>query len=208
MDAPGLALLASSSSSYQERTAIAIIRTKQNEHRSRASRKGDKSYSSRVVSDRMMLTGVCSSALCLLPRCGIQYNRSSSAQTVSYCFSTAISLISSRSRRCGMVTFVCIHSFAKQEKRGLILDKIPFFLPLQVQCGQADPQPQVTAFSSALASFSHVPPIVTKFLGRWGRGTGSRYVVRYSREIFTLWVENEPVNPGRGRRTRVKGRRW
>jgi hypothetical protein len=57
-----------------------------------------------------------------------------------------------------MVTFVCIHSFAKQEKRGLILDKIPFFLPLQVQCGQADPQPQVTAFSSALASFSHVPP--------------------------------------------------
>jgi hypothetical protein len=34
--------------------------------------------------------------------------------------------------------------------------------------------------------------IVTKFLGRWGRGTGSRYVVRYSREIFTLRVENEP----------------
>jgi hypothetical protein len=50
--------------------------------------------------------------------------------------------------------------------------------------------------------------IVTKFLGRWGRGTGSRYVVRYSREIFTLRVENEPVNPGRGRRTRVEGRRW
>jgi hypothetical protein len=43
--------------------------------------------------------------------------------------------------------------------------------------------------------------IVTKFLGRWGRGTGSWYVVRYLRETFTLRVENEPVNPGRGRRT-------
>jgi hypothetical protein len=32
-------------------------------------------------------------------------------------------------------------------------------------------------------------------------------VVRYSREIFTLRVENEPVNPGRGRRTWVEGRR-
>jgi hypothetical protein len=49
--------------------------------------------------------------------------------------------------------------------------------------------------------------IVTKFLGRWGRGTGLRYVVRYLREIFTLMVENEPVNLGRGRRTgsRVEG---
>jgi hypothetical protein len=37
---------------------------------------------------------------------------------------------------------------------------------------------------------------------------GSRYVVRYLREIFTLRVENEPVNLGRGRRTRVEGRRW
>jgi hypothetical protein len=26
----------------------------------------------------------------------------------------------------------------------------------------------------------HVGVIVTKFLGRWGRGTGSQYVVRYS----------------------------
>jgi hypothetical protein len=50
--------------------------------------------------------------------------------------------------------------------------------------------------------------IVTKFLGRWGRGTGSRYVVRYLREIFTRWVENELVNPGQGRRTWVEGRRW
>jgi hypothetical protein len=50
--------------------------------------------------------------------------------------------------------------------------------------------------------------IVTKFLGRWGRGTGSWYVVRYLRETFTLRVENEPVNPGRGRRTRIEGRRW
>jgi hypothetical protein len=50
--------------------------------------------------------------------------------------------------------------------------------------------------------------IVTKFLGRWGWGTGSRYVVRYLREIFTLRVENEPVNLGRGRRTWVEGRRW
>ena len=39
------------------------------------------------------------------------------------------------------------------------------------------------------------------FLGRWGPGMGSRYVVRYPREIFTLRVENEPVNMGRGRRT-------
>jgi hypothetical protein len=50
--------------------------------------------------------------------------------------------------------------------------------------------------------------IVTKFLGRWGRGTGSRYVVRYLREIFTLRIENEPVNLGRGRRIWVEGRRW
>jgi hypothetical protein len=50
--------------------------------------------------------------------------------------------------------------------------------------------------------------IVTKFLGRWGRGTGSWYMVRYLRETFTLRVENEPVNPGRGRRTWVEGRRW
>jgi hypothetical protein len=28
------------------------------------------------------------------------------------------------------------------------------------------------------------------------------------RETFTLRVENKPVNPGRGRRTRVEGRRW
>jgi hypothetical protein len=48
---------------------------------------------------------------------------------------------------------------------------------------------------------------VTKFLDRWGRGTGSWYVVRYLREIFTLRVENEPVNPGRGRRTWVEDRR-
>jgi hypothetical protein len=53
-----------------------------------------------------------------------------------------------------------------------------------------------------------VAAIVTKFLGRWGRGTGSWYVVRYLWETFTLRVENEPVNPGRGRRTRVEGRRW
>jgi hypothetical protein len=33
----------------------------------------------------------------------------------------------------------------------------------------------------------------------------SWYVVCYLREIFTLQVENEPVNPGRGRRTRVEG---
>jgi hypothetical protein len=45
----------------------------------------------------------------------------------------------------------------------------------------------------------HILRIVTKFLGRWGRGTGSRYVVRYLREIFTLRVKNEPVNPGQGR---------
>jgi hypothetical protein len=32
-------------------------------------------------------------------------------------------------------------------------------------------------------------------------------VVRYLRETFTLRVENEPVNSGRGRRTRVEGRR-
>jgi hypothetical protein len=57
-------------------------------------------------------------------------------------------------------------------------------------------------------SHPSVISIVIKFLGRWGRGTGSRYVVRYSREIFTLRVENEPVNPGRGRQARVKGRRW
>jgi hypothetical protein len=50
-----------------------------------------------------------------------------------------------------------------------------------------------------------VTNIVTKFLGR---GTGSRYVVRYLREIFTLRVENEPVNLGRDRRTQVEGRRW
>jgi hypothetical protein len=37
---------------------------------------------------------------------------------------------------------------------------------------------------------------------------GSRYVVCYSREIFTLYVENEPVNPDQGQRTRVEGRRW
>ena len=42
---------------------------------------------------------------------------------------------------------------------------------------------------------------ILKFLGRWGRDTGSRYVVRYSQEIFTLRVENEPVN-------RVEVRRW
>jgi hypothetical protein len=53
-----------------------------------------------------------------------------------------------------------------------------------------------------------VRTIVTKFLGRWGRGMGSRYVVRYLREIFTLRVENEPMNLGRGRRTQVEGRRW
>jgi hypothetical protein len=47
--------------------------------------------------------------------------------------------------------------------------------------------------------------IVTKFLGRWGRGTGSWYVVRYLRDTFTLRVKNEPVNPGRGRRTWVEG---
>jgi hypothetical protein len=39
--------------------------------------------------------------------------------------------------------------------------------------------------------------IVTEFLGRWVRGTVSRYVVRYLREIFTLRVKNEPVNPSR-----------
>jgi hypothetical protein len=50
--------------------------------------------------------------------------------------------------------------------------------------------------------------IVTKFMGRWGRGTGSWYVVRYLQETFTLRIENEPVNPGRGRRTRVESRRW
>jgi hypothetical protein len=50
--------------------------------------------------------------------------------------------------------------------------------------------------------------IVTKFLGRWGRGTGSWYVERYLRDTFTLRVKNEPVNPGRGRRTRVEGRKW
>jgi hypothetical protein len=58
------------------------------------------------------------------------------------------------------------------------------------------------------AGSSRIQGIVTKFLGRWGRDTGSRYVVRYSREIFTLRVENELVNPGRGRRTRVEDRRW
>jgi hypothetical protein len=42
--------------------------------------------------------------------------------------------------------------------------------------------------------FELVMPVVTKFLGRWGRGTGSRYVIRYLREIFTLRVKNEPVN--------------
>jgi hypothetical protein len=44
---------------------------------------------------------------------------------------------------------------------------------------------------------AEVTRIVTKFLGRWGRGTGSWYVVRYLRETFTLRVKNEPVNPGR-----------
>jgi hypothetical protein len=51
----------------------------------------------------------------------------------------------------------------------------------------------------ALATILDVLNIVTNFLGRWGRGTGSRYVVRYLREIFTLWVENKPVNLGWGR---------
>jgi hypothetical protein len=50
--------------------------------------------------------------------------------------------------------------------------------------------------------------MVTEFLGRWSRCTGSQYVVRYLWEIFTLRIENEPVNPGQGRRTRVEGRRW
>ncbi|KAG0541730.1 hypothetical protein BDA96_02G042600 [Sorghum bicolor] len=39
---------------------------------------------------------------------------------------------------------------------------------------------------------------------------GSRYgvtnVVRYLREIFTLWVENELMNLGRSQRTWVEGR--
>jgi hypothetical protein len=34
--------------------------------------------------------------------------------------------------------------------------------------------------------------IVTKFLGRWGRGTGSRYVVRYSREILHFGSKMNP----------------
>ena len=42
---------------------------------------------------------------------------------------------------------------------------------------------------------------IVKFLGLLGRGTGSQYAVRYSREIFTLRVENKPgsgsMNPGR-----------
>ena len=66
------------------------------------------------------------------------------------------------------------------------------------------------SFCSHPLHFSECPggSIVTKFRGRWGRGMGSRNVVRYLREIFTLRVENEPVNPGRGQRTWVEGRRW
>jgi len=37
-----------------------------------------------------------------------------------------------------------------------------------------------------------VRTIVTKFLGRWGRGTGSRYVVLYLREILDFGSKMNP----------------
>jgi|UPI000221C9B1 hypothetical protein len=40
-----------------------------------------------------------------------------------------------------------------------------------------------------------------------GRGTGWWNVVRYLEEVFTLWVENEPVNLGRGQRIWLDGQR-